>query len=152
MKTRNQTLTILALVSLLAGLGCGRVKAKAAFKDGNRLYKEENFRKAIELYERAVDLDPGMAEAHFYLASSEQALYRPGKEGADNKELLDKAIEHYKLALDANKGSSPNLKKVRINTLGALTGIYSEPPYQEFDKALSYAQQLLQDNPNDTKT
>jgi tetratricopeptide (TPR) repeat protein len=151
MKTRYLTLTIVALIPLLAGLGCGRVKAKAAFKDGNRLYKEENFRKAIELYEKAVTLDPGMAEAHFYLASSEQALYRPGKEGTDNKEYLDKAIEHYKLALEANQGGSPNLKKVRINTLGALTGIYSEPPYQEFDKALGYAQQLLQDNPNDTR-
>ena len=100
MKTRYQALAIVALVPLLAGVGCSRVKAKAAFKDGNRLYKEENFRKAIELYERAVTLDPSMAEAHFYLASSEQALYRPGKEGAENKEFLDKAIAHYTLALD----------------------------------------------------
>ena len=36
-------------------------------------------------------------------------------------------------------------------TLGALTSIYSEPPYQDFEKALSYAQQLTQDNPDDSK-
>ncbi|HXB56878.1 MAG TPA: tetratricopeptide repeat protein [Vicinamibacteria bacterium] len=151
MRTRYQALAIVALVPLLAGVGCSRVKAKAAFKDGNRLYKEENFRKAMEVYERAVTQDPSMAEAHFYLASSAQALYRPGKEGAENKELLDKSIEHYKLALDGNKADSVNLKRLRLNTLGALTGIYSEPPYQDFEKALSYAQQLLKDNPNDTR-
>ncbi len=35
--------------------------------------------------------------------------------------------------------------------LGALTGIYSEPPYQDFEKALGYAQELTKDNPDDTK-
>jgi tetratricopeptide (TPR) repeat protein len=151
MRTRCHALAIVALLPLLAGVGCGRIKAKAAFKDGNRLYKEENFRKAMEVYGRAVALDPDMAEAHFYLGSSAQALYRPGKEGAENKELLDKAIEHYKLALDTNRANTPSLKKLRINTLGALTGIYSEAPYQDYEKALSYAQQLVKDDPNDTR-
>jgi tetratricopeptide (TPR) repeat protein len=151
MRTRYQALAIVALLPLLAGLGCGRIRAKNAFREGNRLYKEENFRKAMEQYERAVALSPDLSEAHFYLASSAQALYRPGKEAAENKELLDKAIEHYKLALETNKANTPNLKKVRLNTLGALTGIYSEPPYQDFEKALGYAQQLVKDNPNDTR-
>ena len=65
---------------LLAGIGCAQVRAKAAFKDGNKLYKEENFSRAIEQYERAIALDPDMAEAYFYLGSSHQALFRPGKE------------------------------------------------------------------------
>ena len=43
------------------------VRAKAAFKDGNRLYKEENYRQAIPFYERAIELEPNFAEAHFYL-------------------------------------------------------------------------------------
>jgi tetratricopeptide (TPR) repeat protein len=151
MRTRYQALAIVALLPLLVGLGCSRIKAKNAFREGNRLYKEENFRKALEQYERAVALNPNMPEAHFYLASSAQALYRPGKEGPENKELLDKAIEHYRLALDTNTADTPILKKLRLNTLGALTGIYSEPPYQDYEKALGFAQQLLKDNPNDTR-
>ena len=63
---------------LVAGLH--QVQAKAAFKDGNKDYKEENYKKAIENYERAVELEPDMAEALFYLGSSHQALYRPGKD------------------------------------------------------------------------
>jgi tetratricopeptide (TPR) repeat protein len=151
MRTRYQALAIVAILPLLVGLGCSRIKAKNAFREGNRLYKEENFRKALEQYERAVAMSPDLAEAHFYLASSAQALHRPGKEGPENKELLDKAIEHYKLALETNKANTPSLQKLRLNTLGALTGIYSEPPYQDYEKALGYAQQLLKDNPNDTR-
>jgi tetratricopeptide (TPR) repeat protein len=136
---------------VLLGVGCELVKAKAAFKDGNRLYKEENYRKAIEEYERAVALKPDFAEAHFYLASSQQSLYRPGKEGDENRMRLDKAIEHYEKALELNKADTPNLQQVRLNTLGALTAIFSEPPLSNYEKALGYAEQLVKDNPNDLK-
>jgi tetratricopeptide (TPR) repeat protein len=136
---------------VFSGVGCDLVRAKAAFKDGNRLYKEENYRRAIEDYERAVELKPDFAEAHFYLASSQQSLYRPGKEGDENKLRLDKAIEHYERSLEANKGGTPALQQLRLNTLGALTAIYSDPPLTNYEKALSYAEQLVKDNPNDVK-
>ena len=152
MRTRYRAPVLFALLTLvLAGVACNVVQAKAAFKDGNRLYKEENYRKAIEEYERAVTLKPDFAEAHFYLASSEQSLYRPGKEGDENKMRLDKAIEHYEKALEVGKGDTPNLQQIRLNALGALTAIYSEPPYSNYEKALAYAEQLVKGNPNDTK-
>lgn len=152
MRTRYRAPVLAALLPLvLVGVGCDLVQAKAAFKDGNRLYKEENYRRAIEEYERAVKLKPDFAEAHFYLASSQQSLYRPGKEGDENKMRLDKAIEHYEKALEYNKANTPNLQQVRLNTLGALTAIYSEPPLSNYEKALSFAEQLVKDNPNDTK-
>ena len=152
MRTRYRAPVLAALLPLvLVGVGCDLVQAKAAFKDGNRLYKEENYRRAIEEYERAVQLKPDFAEAHFYLASSQQSLYRPGKEGDENKMRLDKAIEHYEKALEYNKANTPNLQQVRLNTLGALTAIYSEPPLSNYEKALSFAEQLVKDNPNDVK-
>jgi tetratricopeptide (TPR) repeat protein len=152
MNTRHRRLVLAALTPLvLAGIGCNLVRAKAAFKDGNKLYREENYRKAIEYYERAVQLKPDFAEAHFYLASSHQSLYRPGKDDPENRMHLDKAIEHFEKSLEVNKGNSPNLKQLRINTLGALTAIYSDPPLQDYQKALGYAEQLVKDNPDDTK-
>jgi tetratricopeptide (TPR) repeat protein len=152
MRTRYRT-PVLAALSLLVvvGVGCSTVKAKAAFKDGNKLYKEENYRKAIAEYEKAVALKPDFAEAHFYLASSHQSLFRPGKEGDENKMHLDKAVEHYEKSLETNKADNPQLQQIRVNTLAALTAIYAEPPQQNYEKALGFAEQLVKDNPNDTK-
>jgi tetratricopeptide (TPR) repeat protein len=149
MKTRFQVLAIAALVPALSG--CAGIQAKASFKDANKDYKEENYKKAIPKYERAVKLDPSMAEAWFYLGSSHQALYRPGKEGAENKAHLDAAIENYKKSLEINKANNERLKKVRTNTLAALTSIYSDEPYRNFEEANRYAELLVQDNPNDPK-
>jgi tetratricopeptide (TPR) repeat protein len=152
MRTRYRAPVLAVLLPLvLTSLGCNLIQAKAAFKDGNRLYKEENYRKAIDEYERAVQLKPDFAEAHFYLASSQQSLYRPGKEGDENKMRLDKAIEHYEKSLEVNKANTPNLQQIRLNTLGALTAVYSDPPLSNYEKALGYAEALVKDNPNDIK-
>ncbi len=140
----------LVLVTLLpfAG-GCSKVQAKAAFKDGNKAYQGENFKGAIEEYEIAVAKDPNYTEAWFYLGSSYQALFRPGKDDPANKERIAKAVEYFQKSLETNPNTTPNQKTVRSNTLAALTGIYSEDPYRSYDESLKYAQMLVQDNPND---
>ena len=120
-------------------------------KDGNKEYKDENFKRAIEHYSRAVEKEPDYAEAWFYLGSSNQALYRPGKETQENQAYLQKAIEAYKKSLENNKADSPNLKKVKVNTLGALTGIYSEAPFKDCPTAEGFANTLVADNPEDPK-
>ena len=84
-------------------------------------------------------------------ASSHQSLYRPGKEGDENKQRLDQAVEHYEKSLEVNKGDTPNLQQLRINTLGALTAMYSDPPLTNYEKAIGFAEQLVKDNPNDAK-
>jgi tetratricopeptide (TPR) repeat protein len=149
MKSQPKLIALLAFLPLLTG--CSDIRARMAFKEGNKLYKEENYRKAIDEYARAVELNPNMGEAYFYLGSSHQALFRPGNDSPENKGHLDTALANYTKALEVNSGDSENAKKVRINTLGALTGIYSEPPFQDFEKALSNAQRLIQDNPDDSK-
>jgi tetratricopeptide (TPR) repeat protein len=150
MKIRRATLVIVLIVPIAAA-GCARVRAKSAFRDGNKAYKEENYKKAAQLYQRALELDPSMAEARFYLGSSEQAMFRPGKETPDNKAHLDAAVEAYKASLESNTGETPNLKQVKANSLAALTGIFSEDPFKNYDEALKYAEQLVQSNPNDPK-
>jgi len=150
MRTRYQAPMLAALLALVAfGIGCNLVKAKAAFKDGNKLYKAEDFRAAIEEYEVAVALEPDFAEAHVYLASAHQSIFRPRREDAENRSHLDLAIEHYERSLEVNQGGTPNLEAVRLTALGALTGIYSDPPVEDFEKALFYAEELVKDNPDD---
>jgi tetratricopeptide (TPR) repeat protein len=141
----------LAVAIACAGAGCSQVQAKAAFKDGNKAYREERFREAIEDYTRALEHQPDMAEAMFYLGSSHQALYRPGKEGPENDQHLDLAIQNYQRSLEVNQGRSEAEKTVKLNALAALTGVYSDDPKKNYDEAIKYADQLVAENPNDPK-
>lgn len=150
MKTSNTALALL-VAAAIGSAGCTQVKAKAAFKDGNKDYKEENFKKAVVDYGRAVALQPSYSEAWFYLGSSHQALFRPGKGGDENKQHLTDAIDAFKKSLETNQLKSKNQQTVRRDTLAALTGIYSEEPFKSYDEAKKYAEQLVSDNPNDPK-
>jgi tetratricopeptide (TPR) repeat protein len=151
MKTRSSALVLASFLPLVAGVGCSRVQAKSAFRDGNKAYKEENYKKAIPAYEHAIELDPDMSEAYFYLGSAHQALFRPGKETPDNNQHLDVAIENFQKSLERNSAPTENMKKVKMNTLAALIGIYSEDPKKNYDLAKRYADQLVAENPNDAK-
>jgi tetratricopeptide (TPR) repeat protein len=151
MKLRLQTLALTMLLPLVVGVGCSRLQAKQAFKDGNKSYKEENYKRAIERYTDAIGHDPDMAEAYFYMGSSYQALYRPGKDTPENKETLQKAIDAFVTSIEKNPGSSETQKSVKNGALAALTGIYSEEPYRNYDKAYQYAEQLVQQNPSDSR-
>jgi tetratricopeptide (TPR) repeat protein len=149
MKARPASLlSVLATAAIIAG-GCARVQSKAAYQDGNKLYKEENYKRAVERYETAIRHDPDMIEAHFYLGSSRQSLYRPGK--PDTQAHLEAAIAAYEKVLALSGANPETAKKVKANALGALVGIYSEDPYKDFEKARGYAEQLVKDNPNDVR-
>jgi len=143
-------LFVVAGTSLLLA-GCGRVLSKADYQDGNRYYKEENYKRAVEKYESAVGHDPEMIEAHFYLGSSHQALYRPGKDNPENKAHLESAIASYKKVLELEGRNAEAAKKVKANAMGALVAIYADEPYKDFEQARSYADQLVKENPDDVK-
>jgi tetratricopeptide (TPR) repeat protein len=151
MKIRTKALVLSLVAPMLFVAGCNTVRAKSAFKDGNKAYKEEKFKQAIESYQHALDMNPDMAEAMFYLASSHQNLYRPGKDSPENQGHLDDAVKWYKACVEADKGTTEQLKTVKLNALAALTAIYAEPPYKNYDDAIGYAQQLSKENPDDPK-
>jgi tetratricopeptide (TPR) repeat protein len=151
MTLRFRALMCVGLLSILGGTGCNRVRAKMAFKDGNKVYTQDKFKEAIPFYERATELDPNMAEAWFYLGSAQQGLYRPGKDAPENLKHLDDAIESYKKSLEVNAGDSPRLKQVKENALEALAAIYSDDPKKDYDLATKYAQQLVAENPNSSR-
>src|SRR5262245_47269335 len=142
MKARSVSLLVVVAVASPFAAACGRIQAKAAYQDGNKLYREENYRRAAEKYDSAVKHDPGMIEAYFYLGSSHQAMHRPGKGGAENNQHLEDAITNYKKVLELS-GNNPEIAKtVKGNAQAALIGIYSEDPHKNYDTAIGYAKQL----------
>lgn len=150
MSKRFRVLVSLAGLAIAAG-GCSRLQAKAAFLDGNKLYEAESYRKAIVKYQEALQFEPDMAEAHFYLASSHQALYRPNSKSTENRQHLDTAVAEYGTSLELNTTDSDGLRMVQDSAISALTAIYSDDPYKDFDMAMGYAERLVAANPDDTR-
>src|SRR5438132_14248506 len=77
----------LATTVALAAAGCGQVnqlKGRKSYKDANIAYQAQDYRKAADLYQVAVDADPDAVEiqpAFFFLANCLDNLYKPSKKG-----------------------------------------------------------------------
>jgi tetratricopeptide (TPR) repeat protein len=107
-----------AVLLAVAVAGCskvGELKAKKAIKDANQAYQAQDYKKAADLYEEAIQAAPDSADAHvayFYLANSYDNLYKPGKKGeADNDALLQKAVDNYQKAADTLSTSTDEKQK-----------------------------------------
>jgi tetratricopeptide (TPR) repeat protein len=80
------------------GLNGDRSQAKALLDKGKQLYRDDQDTEAVDVFQQAVKLDPDLAEAHFRLALSYEALDK--REDAELQ--YEKAVEAYKKHLDAN--------------------------------------------------
>ena len=72
---------------------------------------------------------PELRRGWFYLGSSHQALYRPGKDtpgeqGRTSRRRSSTTRSRWR----STRATTENLKKVKLNTLAALTAIYSDDP------------------------
>ena len=73
-------------------------EARALLEKGKQLYREDQDDAAAEAFKQAVDLDPDLAEAHFRLGLSYEALNKAEEAEAEYK----KAVETYKKYLNSN--------------------------------------------------
>lgn len=124
-----QRLVSAGRVALMLGLsvslvGCtqwNQLKAKKSFRDANLLYQQQDYRRSAEAYTEAVEADPSLSAAYFYLGNSYDNLYKPSRAGEpENDALLQKAIENYKLAVE--READPKMKKLSLEYLVAAYG------------------------------
>jgi Flp pilus assembly protein TadD len=80
------------------GLNGDRSQAKVLLEQGKQLYREDHDKEAVEAFQKAVKLDPDLAEAHFRLALGYEAV---GK-SEDAEAQYKKAVETYRKYLDRN--------------------------------------------------
>src|SRR5262245_37243861 len=117
----------------LATTGCSqvaRLKAMMAFKDGNQLYQQQDYKAASTKYEETLASckgsegdckDPKLTYAYFFLANSYDNQFRPTKRGdATNDSMLTKAIENYKKSAEVEQ--DPKIKKLAMEYLVAAYG------------------------------
>jgi tetratricopeptide (TPR) repeat protein len=132
----------------VAAAGCGQVgmlQARMALKDAHTAYQQQNYRGAVEAYERAIAADPTQTEAYFYLGNSYDNMYRPTRRGeAANDALLDRAVDNYKKAVELEQ--RPELRKLALQYLASAYGAekLNDPAQSE-----PVVEQLIQMEPSD---
>ena len=142
-----------AVVAFATGLsllvaGCGQVKmleARMALKDAHTAYQQQDYRGAIEAYEKAIAADPTQTESYFYLGNSYDNMYRPTLRGeAANDALIDNAVANYKKAVELEQ--RPELKKLALQYLANAYGAdkLNDPAQSE-----PVVQQLIEMDPSD---
>ena len=135
MRKFSSQMALGALVATLglAAAGCSqisRLQAVMAFKDGNQLYQQQDYKGAAAKYEETLTsckgsgsdcTDPKLTYAYFFLGNSYDNQFRPARRGeASNDSMLTKAIDNYKKAAEVEQ--DPKIKKLAMEYLVAAYG------------------------------
>jgi len=100
MTSRLAASTLLLTATLAASTGCqgqiASLKANYAAKQGNQLYKGQDFLGAIEWYRYATYLNPDLDLAYYHSALAYMALYRPGSKHPKDVRYSEAAISNLK--------------------------------------------------------
>lgn len=157
MKTQSRTTPVLA-AALAVGLsvaaaGCGKyswsnMKAMKAFKDANVAYQAQDWKKAADRYEDAIeanpDLNAGGVTPYFFLANSYDNLYKPARAGeAENDAFIQKAIENYKISAQKDTG------QMRTRAMEYLVAAYGPEKLNDPASAEPIVNQMIQMDPGE---
>jgi len=139
---------IIAAGLSLSLVGCGQVgklQARKAYKNAIELYKQGDYKAAADKYKEAIDLDPDLTVAYFYLANSYDNQFKPSKRGdPTNDGYLTKAIEYYKVAAEKDPVASQRKLAMQflVNDYG--TEKMNDPAQQE-----PIIQKMIEMDPSD---
>jgi tetratricopeptide (TPR) repeat protein len=132
----------------MATVACGQfgnLKAKKHFKDANAYYAQADYRAAAGEYEQAVQSDPDMVKAYFYLGNSYDNMYKPARKGEpENDSYLQKALKNYEIAVQ--RETDPAGKKLALQYLAAT---YGSDKLNDPSKAEPIIKQMIDMDPND---
>jgi tetratricopeptide (TPR) repeat protein len=150
---RKSTRSVVA-VAMMAALSlsvtaCGKfneLKAKKNFKDANALYQQGEYRRAATEYETALQQDPNLTVAYFYLGNSYDNLYKATRKGEpENDKMLELAIKNYTTAAEREK--DPKMKQLALQYLVAA---YGPDKLNDPEKAEPIVKRMIEMDPKDT--
>ncbi len=147
----------LAATVTLAASGCGQVnqlKGRKAYKDANTAYQSQDYRKAADLYQAAIEADPDAKDvqpAYFFLANCLDNLYKPSKKGEPaNDALMQNAVKYYQeAATRLNASNDDNYKKLGKLSLQYLVAAYGSDKLDDPAKAEPVLQDMIRAEPGD---
>src|SRR5579862_1151390 len=140
MKTSVRMLAMMALgLAMLATTGCSKLRARDQLNKGVQSYKNAKYEEAINHFQQAVTLDPGLLNARLYLATAFAQQYIPGVDSEDNNRMGENAIEQYKAVLDRDPKN--------INSVKGIAYLYLQ--MKKFDLAKEFYKKASEIDPND---
>jgi tetratricopeptide (TPR) repeat protein len=127
------------LLLAAASSGCDKLKARDHLNKGVVEFRGAHFQAAIDHFQQAVSLDPGLLNARMYLAESYFQLYAPGGQSPDNIKAAHAAIDAFQKVLDVDANNNTALAYIGL--------LYYYMP--DLPKAKEYEKKRSEINPND---
>src|SRR5580704_16563969 len=142
----NKTLRLLTLaavaLALFSSVGCDKLKARDQLNKGVKSYKDNHYEEAINHFQKAVQLDPGLINARMYLATAFVSQYIPGVDSPDNLQTAQQAIEEYQKVIDANPS-----RDQKVNSAKGIAYLYLN--MKKWDDSKKYYRMASDLDPND---
>ncbi|HSY90856.1 MAG TPA: tetratricopeptide repeat protein [Candidatus Binatus sp.] len=142
----NRTLKLITLaaaaLALFSSVGCDKLRARDQLNKGVESFKSNHFEQAIDHFQKAVQLDPGLITARMYLATAFVSQYVPQVDSPDNLRIAQQAIDEYQRVID---GNPPRDQKV--NAAKGIAYLYLNE--KKWDEAKKYYRMASDLDPND---
>ena len=146
MKKSIQVLALIAVgLALVSAVGCSKLRARDQLNKGVQSYKNAKYEEAIDHFQKAVALDPGLLNARLYLATAYAQQYIPGAETEDNNRMGQQAIEEYKTVLEHHPA-----REQKINSTKGIAYLYLQ--MKKFEDAKTYYRKAVELDPNDPES
>ena len=130
------------MLALVPSLGCNKLRARDQLNKGVESYKNNHYEQAIDHFQQAVQLDPGLINARMYLATAFVSQYIPGVDSPDNLRTAQQAIDEYQRVIDANPS-----RDQKVNAAKGIAYLYLNE--KKWDDAKKYYRMASELDPND---
>jgi tetratricopeptide (TPR) repeat protein len=126
---------------VLATASCQKLQARDNLVKGIKAFKETKYERAAEFFDKAHQLDPDLANAQLYLATSYAQLFDPNVPvvpGSDNEAKAKKAIETFESVLEKDPKNA--------SAVAGLAGLYQG--LKDLNKSKEYYKKQTDLEPN----
>jgi tetratricopeptide (TPR) repeat protein len=126
-------------LAMLSTVACNKLQARDQLNKGVQSYKSAKYEEAIDHFQKAVSLDPGLINARLYLATAYAQQYIPGADTEDNNRMAQQAIDQYKAVLERDAKN--------VNSVKGIAYLYLQ--MKKFEDAKQYYRKASELDPND---
>jgi tetratricopeptide (TPR) repeat protein len=133
-----QLWSLLCAVAVVPLSGCQKIEARMELKKGNGLYKQEQYKDALESFKKGLEMDPDATFAWRSVGLTSMALFKPGNKTEENLAYADQAIEAFKKYL-VDYPEAPKVLEYLVNLFIAS---------DRLDDGIAYLQQFGAEHPD----